>query len=218
MDDNWFERVWSYREEDLYPSLFGPTSRGIFPITAEILTSTFKQSTYDPRWITHGVFEFAPTPDRESWLYVTSGLSNAWESSTTNPSGVSGLGCEFIFETINAGDWAILRLLHLMTFQILLAHGRYEGRGPLELYDRLPLRGSIRPQPSDIQSLMVCQSALEEVPLESGRFSFYQVVGISEEEATFARANGGDKLVEKLVTAHAFPVTDPDRHSVRLNI
>ncbi len=99
MDDNWFERVWSYREEDLYPSLFGATSRGIFPISAEILTSTFKQSTYDPRWLTHGVFEFAPTPDRESWLYVTSGLSNAWESSTANPSGVSGLGCEFIFET-----------------------------------------------------------------------------------------------------------------------
>jgi len=59
-DDNWFERVWAYREETLYPSLFGAVRRGIFPIGADILTSMFKQSTYDPRWLTHGVVEFLP--------------------------------------------------------------------------------------------------------------------------------------------------------------
>jgi hypothetical protein len=64
---------------------------------------------------------------------------------------------------------------------------------------------------------MICPAAVNEVPLESGRFSFYQVVGISQDEVEFARANGGDKLMAKLVKAHAFPLTDPNRHSVRLD-
>jgi hypothetical protein len=164
----------------------------------------------------HSKWVFAPTADRESWLFVTSGLSNDWESSVPDSSGVSGLGCEFVFETTGAGDWAILRLLHLMTFQILLAHGRYEGKEPLGLYDRLPLRGSIRPEPSEIQSLIIAPSAYEAVSLESGRFVLYQVVGITQEEVAFAQAYGGAKLQEQLVAANAFPVADPDRHSVRL--
>ena len=60
----WFERVWEYREEVLYPSLFGHKSRGIFPIQAEMLTGLFKQETFDPRWLHYGVFEFAPTSTR----------------------------------------------------------------------------------------------------------------------------------------------------------
>lgn len=45
----WFERVWEHREEVLYRSLFGNSSRGIFPLQAEMLTGLFKQESFDPR-------------------------------------------------------------------------------------------------------------------------------------------------------------------------
>lgn len=48
---DWFDRVWEHREEVLYPSLFGSSRRGIFPIQAEILTGIFKQESFDPRWL-----------------------------------------------------------------------------------------------------------------------------------------------------------------------
>ena len=209
----WFERVWKHREEVLYPSLFGPASRGIFPIQGEMITKVFKQQNFDPRWLHYGVFEFAPTVQRESWLYVTSGMSNSWEADRPEPNGSSGLGCEFIFETTEHGDWAIVRLLHLMTFQILLCHNRYPGRKSLNDYDRIPLREPIRGKDSVLTYILLAPPANfpREAQLESGSFAFYQVVGISEAEATYARSHGGPALVDSLCANGYFPVTDPDR-------
>jgi len=62
----------------------------------------------------------------------------------------AGQGCEFVFESVEKGDWAIIRLQYLMAFQILLFHSRYPGKNPLSPYDRIPLRDSISPVPSDI--------------------------------------------------------------------
>jgi hypothetical protein len=45
--EDWFTRVWEYREEVLYPSLLGSESRGIFPISGQMLTETFKQESLD---------------------------------------------------------------------------------------------------------------------------------------------------------------------------
>jgi len=212
----WFERVWEHREEVLYPSLFGQSSRGIFPIQAEMLTGLFKQETFDPRWLHYGVFEFAPTSTRCSWLYVTSGMSNDWEADRPNPTTPSGLGCEFVFETTQQSEWAILRLLHVMAFQILLCHGRYPGREPLSDFDRIPLRGSIRPEPSALTYLMLAPPTRfpREERLESGSFDFYQVVGISAAEAAHARSHDGPALLELLVAHDYFPVTDPDRTEI----
>lgn len=212
----WFERVWEHREEVLYPSLFGPSSKGIFPIQAEMLTGVFKQESFDPRWLHYGVFEFASTPARASWLYVTSGMSNDWEAEQPDATTPSGLGCEFVFETTEQSEWAILRLLHLMTFQILLCHGRYPGRKSLSDFDRIPLRGPIRPGHSALTYLMLAPPASfpREVRLESGPFDFYQVVGISEAEAAYARSHDGSALLELLVAHDHFPVTDPDRSEV----
>jgi hypothetical protein len=70
------EGAWSLREEQIYPSLFGPVSRGMFPLTQEFLERRFGQADIDPRWLFLGVFEFAPALNRPSWLYVTSGYSN----------------------------------------------------------------------------------------------------------------------------------------------
>lgn len=211
----WFERVWQYREDELYPRLFGSKHQGIFTLTAELLVDTFKQESFDPRWLHYGVFEFEPTATRKSWLYVTSGMSNAWEADSPNSETTSGMGCEFVLETPQSARWAIRRLLHAMTFQILLCHGRYLGRDPLGDYHRLPLRCSIRPEPSTITVLMLAPPSgfAREGQLESGSFDFFHLVGITEDEAAYARAHGGPALVEILQKHGAFPVTDPDRKS-----
>jgi Suppressor of fused protein (SUFU) len=148
----WFERVWADREENVFPRLFGPEPRGVFTLSHSIFLETFKQPSFDPRWCHYGVFEFRPTTSRSSWLYVTSGMSNAWEDDEPRADGPSGFGCEFVLETTEQGEWAILRMQHLMAFQILLENGRYLGRDPLTPYDRIPLRASITPEPSKTAS------------------------------------------------------------------
>jgi hypothetical protein len=46
--ETWFKRAWGYREEVLYPSLFGERRRGIFTIQHETPTGVFKQDSIDP--------------------------------------------------------------------------------------------------------------------------------------------------------------------------
>ena len=50
--------------------------------------------------------------------------------------------------------------------------------------------------------------------LESGAVELMALVGITDDEAQYARENVGEKLVELLARAGAFPVTDPARKSV----
>lgn len=213
--EEWFKRVWAYREDTLYPSLFGPESVGIFPLPAKMLTETFQQPNVDARWLHYGVFQYAPTSARASWLYVTSGMSNAWEDDHPDPTAVSGLGCEFVFETTEAGQWPILRLLHVMACQILACHGRYPGRPPLSVFDRISLRCTIDGRDSDLRTVMLAPSPYgSDHQLESGKFDFVQVVGITEAEALYANENGGPKLLDRLNEAHSFPVTDPARSNL----
>ena len=96
----WFENAWAVREEGIYRSLFGDIGSGIYPLDIELFRGQFRQTSVDPRWLTHGVFESRPNESRASWLYVSSGLSNAWEANPAKPHEVSGLGCEFIIEPI----------------------------------------------------------------------------------------------------------------------
>jgi len=212
----WFQRIWKHREEVIYPSLFGESNVGIFTVQAEMITSTFGQESFDPRWLFHGVFEFEPTALRPSWLYVTSGMSNDWNAEHPEATTSSGIGCEFVLETPQKSGWAIMRLLYLTVFQILLCHGRYPGREPLGDFDRIPLRSSIRPEPSVLTCLMLAPPAHfpRQAQLESGPFNFYQAVGISEAEATYARSHGGPILLELLTARGYFPVTDPDRDEI----
>lgn len=214
--DDWFERVWEYREEVLYPSLFGGDRRGIFTVAAEIIVDMFGQESFDPRWLHYGVFEFSPTDVRGSWLYVTSGMSSDWEADHPDPTTASGMGCEFVFETTGQSEWAIHRLLQVMVFQILLCHGRYPASDPLADFHRIPLRGPIRPEGSVLTHLMLAPPSRfpRQARLESGTFDFYQVVGISEAEVVYARAHGGQALLDLLVASRCFPVTDPDRSEV----
>ena len=131
----WFEQVWAAREEQVYPTFFGPDTGGIYALDARVFED-FQKGGVDPRWLTHGVLKFAPTLTRGSWLFATSGLSNPWEDEQPDPDGWSGLGCELVIEAAGDFDWALTHLRRLLAFQILLASGCYEGKEPLGIGDR----------------------------------------------------------------------------------
>ncbi len=214
----WFESAWMIREDSIYRTLFGDTGPGIYTLDAELFDTVFRQNSVDPRWLTEGVFESPPSGDRQSWLYVTSGLSNAWEAESEDPGGDSGLGCEFLFECPQQSRWALIFLRKMLAFQILLSSGRFPGKGPLNIWDRIPLRAPIDGQTSVLTWVLLIPSPSfrETQQIPSGKFHFLEFIGITEEEAEYARNHGGDKLLELLTLRNAAPVTDPTRKSALL--
>lgn len=215
----WFERSWEIREESVYTSLFGSTGPGIYKLDAELFTVDFGQKTLDPRWLYYGVFECPPTDRRPTWLYVSSGLSNAWDDDSPNPDQWSGLGCEFTLQAREQSSWALFLLRRIVAFQILLAHGRFKDRKPLELWDRIPLQLPIDGHLSCLTWLLVAKP-MDFPPdhqLPSGRFEFFQLVGITEKEAAYARKNGGQRLLKRLSQRGFGSITDPARECVLRN-
>jgi len=213
---DWFEDTWTVREESIYRSLFGDIGSGIYTLDGELFTGLLRQASVDPRWLFHGVFESPPNATRASWLYVSSGLSNAWEVDLPRPDEVSGLGCEFILECAAQSEWALLLLRRMVAFQILLSVGRFEGKGLLQAWDRIPLRAPIDGLSSKLNWTLLAPAPNFREPqqLPSGRFQFLEFIGITEDEADFARNNGGDKLLDLLIQRNAAPVTHPTRSSV----
>lgn len=211
----WFEAAWEAREETVFRELFGMPEEGIYVLTRRTFERRFGDRSLDPRWFHHGVFVFPPNGDRQSWAYVSSGLSNAWEDDEPDPNGVSGLGVELLFETPERYAWAIVLVQEIVAYELLLASGAFEGRSPLDDYDRIPLRESIEPGgTSQLTHLLVAPSAWPQQQLLSGAFVVQQLVGISESEAEYARSHDGRHLRQLLAAAGAFPVTDPWRRPV----
>jgi hypothetical protein len=157
-----------------------------------------------------------PNEKHASWLYVSSGLSNAWEDDSPNPQGMSGLGCEFMFETTKQGRWAITCVQNLIAYQILLACGRFERKELVGYHHRIPLGGPLASK-SVLTSLTITlpEGYPSTIATPSGHVDLLALVGISAEEAQFAREHGGDALVAELKEANAFPVTNPARPSTR---
>jgi hypothetical protein len=213
------EEVWRIREEEIYPNLFGPHVRGIFPLQLEMFTGQFGQSKVDPRWLHYGVLEFAPTESRHSWLYVTSGHSNPWDQSPEefDPNGESGAGVEFTFATTEAGDWAIRTLQSMLAFDILLWAGRYPGREYIGLDDRIPLRAPLNGDSDCILRTLVMTEP-EGIPCEfqlpSGRVLLTGFTAISDNELKEAKQSGSAVLIDRLRAAGFHPVNDPHRPSL----
>lgn len=210
------EEVWAYREERLYPQLFGTSRRGIFPLPLEIFKNTFDQTDVDPRWLHLGVFEFAPTDSRKSWLYVTSGGSTPWEDepSEYDPDEYSWLGVEFVIEINEQAEWPIRALQRLLAYHVLICHERYGETPPLDYGARLPAGGSIDGGKISLLRFFAIAEPIHypaEGQLASGKFDFLHVVGITEEERDFAKKTSTKKLVAKLTKQGAYPVTDPNR-------
>jgi Suppressor of fused protein (SUFU) len=213
------EEVWRLREEDIYPKLFGPVGHGIFPLTQELFGRRFGQHEIDPRWLFLGLFEFPPTADRNSWIYVTSGYSNPWEvePEAYDPAGELGAGVEFTFAVSEQGDWAIETLQAMLAFDLLLGAGRFANGKQLSLHDRIPLRGPLNGKPDcEIRNLVLVQR--EERPqdflLPSGRVSLVGFTGVTDPELDFAKSNGSAALIDRLRDAGYHPVTNPNRQSL----
>ena len=215
------EKVWAFREEALYPQLFGKMSRGIFPLTADMFEQVFHQSDIDPRWLHLGVMEFAPHEGRQSWLYVTSGGSTPWETEPHDyrPENYSWLGVEFVLEVAEQADWPIQVLQRLLAYHVLLCHERYGEAAPLDYGHRLPVGGAI--DHSDNSPLRFMALAKPDhypatAQLDSGKFDFLHVIGITEQERDYANSTSTADLIALLRAADAFPVTKPQRSSVPL--
>ncbi|HEX6813952.1 MAG TPA: suppressor of fused domain protein [Planctomycetota bacterium] len=214
----WFEAVWSDREDRVYKALFGNLGDGVYAAGASVY-DRFQKKPH-PGWLNHGVFACPPNEARPSWLFVTSGLSNPWnlDRPGRDPSGFSGLGFELAIETPGPADWAVPLLHNLMAYELLVAVGTYEGAELLEYGNRVPLNGSITPAfASAIRWLLVEQpkhyaSAFE---LASGRVDLFHLVGATDAEVEFARQNDQDSLVGLLQQKGVYPRTDAARPSVR---
>jgi len=213
------EEVWRIREEEVYQRLFGPVSRGIFPLSQELFDKRFRQRDVDPRWLFLGILEFPPTSVRSSWLYVTSGYSNSWneEPQFYNPTGDSGAGIEFTFAVSEQGDWAIETLQSLLAFDLLLSAGRFPNRLPLSVNDRIPLGGPINGSSAcEIRNVVMVKP--EQIPpefsLPSGRVQFAGFTGVTDSELAFAKAHSSEELIGRLRDAGYHPVTNPHRRTL----
>jgi hypothetical protein len=215
------EEVWAFREETLYPQLFGVASRGIFPLDIELFSKTFGQNEVDPRWLHLGIFEFAPTASRPSWLYVSSGGSTPWETEPGeyNIDDYSWLGVEFVMEAPAQADWPIRALQRLLAYQVLLAHGCLGDYTPLDYGHRVPAGGTVDGSASSKLTFWAIAKA-DHYPstatLPSGKFDFLHAVGITEQERDFAKATSTEELLGNLSSNNAFPITDPARPGLSL--
>ena len=203
------EDSWKQREEQIYPSLFGGAGEGIYLLDASLFNNQFGINDIDPRWLHYGVFKYAPTSDRSTWVYVSSGMSNAWEVDTLEE--YSGLGTEFILETDKDSDWAIQILQRLVAFNILVSVGCYGDKPLLDYGDRIPV--SIEP---NIASVMIVQPNKfpKSFKLISGTVDILQVAGITAEELNYAKINSSERLVNKLLESQNGFTLKADRLSV----
>lgn len=214
------EKAWEHREETLYKSVFGDLGPGIYPLTIEIFSDAFKASC-DPRWLSIGVFECPPHGERKTWTYVSSGLSNPWEEDEppADPEEPSGLGVEYVFNTTARAIWAIKLVQHVVAYELLVSSDKIAGRDAIYLGDRIPVQIlDAQERPSAIQMVMVAEPCF--VPadhdLPSGTLQLVQLVGITEREAAFCRANKAEALIDKLRSAGCYDVTDPWRASLEI--
>lgn len=215
-DSSWFEAAWAQREEQLYPALFGNLGPGIYPLDMTLFSEVFGQTAVDPRWLSHGVFESPPTATRSSWLYVTSGLSNAWEDAQPEADGESGMGQELLLETPEQAPWALRLLRKFCAYQLLLAAGRFGEQPPLDEWDRMRTGQPIDGGDSLLQALLFIPAPAFAGPhqLLSGRFEFLQIVGLTLDEHAWGQSAGYPALQQRLAQAGASPVIDPARASV----
>ncbi|NUO47634.1 MAG: suppressor of fused domain protein [Polyangiaceae bacterium] len=217
MSDDFIERVWAYREEQVYPALFGDLGEGIYPLNDKTFAA-FEQEP-DARWLFTGVFESAPSDKHEGWVYVSSGLSTPWEQEGPAQSRdeASWLGLELVFHTEEQSDWAIHLVQRIAAFEILLAHGCFPGRERLSFGDRIPIRGPLVPgSDSALTYLLLAprEPDTQQFQLESGFVDLVQLVGITDGEAAFAREHGLAPLLDVLRKGNAHAITRPWRASL----
>ncbi len=211
----WFEGIWADREERIYPAMFGDLGPGIYPLTSKTFEAMGCEGA-DPRWLHHGVFASAPNERRDHWVYVSSGMSNAWGESpeTVKPEEFSGLGMEFTLHTKTPGQWAIDLMHWFMAVQLLAASGQLEG-GIVDYYDRVRFRPT--ENLGEVSKLLLAPPDPEMYParfeLESGKVDVVVLLGISERESEFVRTQGVEPFLTLLKHHGVWPLTSLGRVS-----
>lgn len=214
----WFESVWSDREDRVYREVFGALGDGIYTAGPRVFERFGKEP--HPGWLNHGVFACPPNAQRPTWLYVTSGLSNPWnlDRPGQDPSGFSGLGFELVIESSEPADWAVPLLHNLMAYELLVAVGSYDDADLFEYGNRVPLNASITPGFESAIRWLLVEPPKHYAPsfeLASGRVDFFHLVGATDNEIALARATDQDVLKELLQKGGVWPRTDAARKSLR---
>jgi hypothetical protein len=202
------EQAWSEREEVRYPEMFGGEGEGIFPLSLDLFCDVFGQKDVDPRWLHLGVFRFAPTPDRPTWLCVSSGLSNDWEEECR-----SGFGHELVLETPWKSDAAISTLRYLVAYDLLLAHGRYGEPRLLEVGSRVHAN-LVLDDHGSMEGMLITEACPSSFSVSSGPVELLACVGVTASELAFAKVEGSDALIYRLGEAGVHNLTDPRRPSI----
>lgn len=214
---SFLEKAWTEREEQRYGEIFGPMGSGIYPLESQLFTENFQQESIDPRWLSYGVFCSPPNEKHESWLYISSGMSNPWE--TDEKEEFSGFGMEFVMECEKQSDWAINVLRNLVAYNILLAHGRFGDRPLIDFGDRIPF-GIARADGSEgLSHLIIIQATHYQNSFEliSGKVDLLHVLGVTKDEWAYAKEHGTSALHQELVTHKVYPITNRDRDSAPLS-
>jgi len=212
----WFEAVWADREERIYAAQFGELGEGIYPLDPTVFQHSFGCDEIDPRWLTIGVFESPPNQGRTSWVYVSSGLSNAWDADGPQPGESSGLGMEFVMECGKRAPWALALVRTLTAYQVLLAAGQFGERPLLGAWGRMQPGGPIDGKKSKLDTLLFAPSTRHggAQELSSGKFEFLQILGTSKAELDWGKTHGFEKLHERLLALDLAPVVDAGRASI----
>ena len=205
---SFLEDAWTQREEETYKTIFGETTSKIYPLSY----NTFKQyncKNIDPRWLTYGVLKSKPTKDRNTWAYVTSGMSNPLESDVCEK--YSGLGMEFVIETNEECNWAIEVLQTLMAYNILLSVGKFPNFSIFDYGSRVPLALS-----KNIIAMLFTYPVNfpNDFLLQSGKVDLMQVIGITSLESERAKQTSSQELALKLIDITGGLITDKERPSI----
>lgn len=205
---SFLEESWAQREEVSYREIFGATGSGICLLSYEIF-ERINVKEVDPRWLTHGVFKYPPNEKRKTWAYVTSGMSNPWE--TESPEVYSGLGIEFLMETENEESWAIDVLQTLMAYNLLLVSGKMGDFPPLDYGHRVPLALS-----ENIKAMLFAEPVNypANFSIKSGKVDLLQVVGITSSELEAAKQSSSEEIKLKLLEVTGGLVTYRERASI----
>ncbi|MEM6264229.1 MAG: suppressor of fused domain protein [Bacteroidota bacterium] len=216
---NPLEQFSQERHHQHYPKIFGPMREGYYPLQGETFTRYFGQTTYNPRWLECAVLVSYPNEERDSWVYVTNGLSNPWDDGEykATETEYSGMGVEFVIQTKDDEIWPIALLQHMMAYHILVTFGYMGNSVPLHPDDLLALNHPVTFEQSSALTNLLFTSPIHyatDFRLSTGLVDFLHLTGVSNEEYDFGRKTSIPKLTQQLVEAGVYVVTDPERVSI----
>jgi len=195
----WFENAWKIREEQIYPALFGTVQTQIYTLT-ESMFAHIGSRHIDPRWLTNGVL--IAQSQNNSWIYLSSGLSNPWGQQDTHDQDkqISGIGFELWLESKQHDPRFIKYLQWVIIWQLLIATGVID-EPLIDIGDRIVLPETYTQGVKDY-ALLVNQTsdARRQFLLPSGKVDLLQLIPINSQEAQIATEQGGHFLIEQLKT------------------